>query len=261
VKAVLHLTKFSLRSMVRNPRAVVFTLLFPIVMLVLFNAVFAAGSDDHTVVPGGLDLDLDAYFTAGILAYAIVMATYSSLAIGLVSERESGELKRLRGTPMPSWAFVSSLVVRSVLLVALMTVIVLLIGRFAYGVHFPGDNVLGLVVYLVLGTSMFCTLGVALTVVTPSVDAVSTIAPFSAILLSFISGVFIPVEQLPKWAEEIGRIFPLAHLASGLQTTFSPDADNLGLSATNVAVLGAWHLAALAVAVRRFRWEPVAARG
>lgn len=260
-RVVLHLTRYGLRGLLRNPRAVVFTLVFPIVLLVLFNAIFTAGSDDDTVVPGGERLDLDAYFTAGILAYAIVFSTFSSLAVSLVTQRESGELKRLRGTPMPPWTFMAAQILRSVLLVVVMTVVVLLIGRFAYGVEIPSDNLLGLAVYLVLGTATMCALGIAITVVTPSADVAGTIAPFAVVLLSFVSGVFIPVEQLPDWAEAIGRVFPLAHLASGLQTTLSPDAADFGLSAENVAVLGAWGLAGLLVAARRFRWEPAAARG
>ena len=55
-----------------------------------------------------------------------------------------------------------------------------------------------------------CILGIALTSILPTAEAAATIAPFTAVLLSFISGVFNPVEQLPNWLEEIGRVFPLA---------------------------------------------------
>ena len=51
------------------------------------------------------------------------------------------------------------------------------------------------------------------------------IGPFTAVILSFISSVFIPIDQLPSWLEDVGRVFPLFHLAEGLQTTFgSPPA-------------------------------------
>jgi ABC-2 type transport system permease protein len=83
---------------------------------------------------------------------------------------------------------------------------------------------------------------------------------FSAVPLSFISGVFIPVDQLPDWLQEIGRVFPLAHLFDGLQTTLAPAATASGLSGTNVGVLALWAVAGLVVAVRRFRWEPQAVR-
>jgi ABC-type multidrug transport system permease subunit len=133
-------------------------------------------------------------------------------------------------------------------------------GHFAYDVSFPGDTFGGFVVYLLLGTATMCILGIALTAILPTAETAATVAPFSAVLLSFISGVFIPVDQLPNWLEEIGRVFPLAHLAEGLQTTLAPGATGSGLSGENVGVLALWALVGLVVAVRRFRWEPQAAR-
>ncbi len=255
----LRQTKYGLKSLGRNPRAIVFSLIFPVVLLVLFNSIFATGDSSSTELPGGEDLSTDAYFTAGIIAYAIVMSCFSTLAISLTSQRESGQLKRFRGTPMPPWTFMTSQILRSVLMVALMVVVLLLIGRFAFSVDIHGDTLPGLVVYVLLGTAAMCSLGIALTTVARTADAASTIAPFGAVLIAFISGVFIPVEELPSWLAEVGRVFPLAHLAEGLQTTLSSNASGIGLNAENVAVLAAWGIVALLVAAREFRWEPQAA--
>lgn len=259
VKVLAHLTKFGVKSLLRNQRALVFTILFPVVLLVLFNSIFAHG-DKTTTLSHGLELDEQAYFLAGILAYTIMLTAFSTMAIGLTTQRESGTLKRLRGTPLPPWVFMAAQVVRAVLLIAFMTVVMLLIGHFAYDVHFPGDTFGGFVVYLIVGTATMCILGIALTSILPTAESAATIAPFTAVLLSFISGVFIPVDQLPNWLEEIGRVFPLAHLAEGLQTTLAPGATGSGLSGENLGVLGLWAVVGLVVAVRRFRWEPQAAR-
>ena len=258
-RVLAHMTKFGVKSLLRNQRALVFTILFPVVLLVLFNSIFAHG-DKTTTLSHGLELDEQAYFTAGILAYTIMLSAFSTMAIGLTAQREGGTLKRLRGTPMPPWVFMAAQVVRAILLIAFMTVILLLIGYFAYDVGFPGDTIGGFILYLVVGTATMCILGIALTAVLPTAEAAATIAPFSAVLLSFISGVFIPVDQLPNWLEEIGRVFPLSHLADGLQTTLAPGATGSGLSGENLGVLGLWALVGLLVAVRRFRWEPQAAR-
>lgn len=252
-------TRYGLKSLFRNPRAVVLGLVFPVFLLVIFNAVFATSGDESTEFAGGT-LSTDSYFTAGILAYAIMMSGFSTLAIALTTQRESGQLKRYRGTPVPAWTFIASLILRSVVLCTLMTVVLLAIGKLAFGVDLPGEAFLGLVVYVFLGTATMCVLGIALTAVTPSADAVSTIAPFGSVILSFISGVFIPVDQLPNWIEEIGRVFPLYHLAEGLQTTFAASSGT-GLDAGNVALLGAWAAVGIVVAARGFRWEPQASRG
>jgi ABC-2 type transport system permease protein len=136
-----------------------------------------------------------------------------------------------------------------------------LVAHFAYGVDFRAGAVGEMILYIVLGTFTMCTLGIALSCVTTSTEAASAIAPFSVVILSFISGVFIPVDELPDWLVEIGKIFPLAHLASGLQRALVPAVAGSGISGANVAILAAWGVAGLVVGSRGYRWEPREARG
>jgi len=255
---VLRQTYYGLLSTRRNPRAVVFALLFPIVFLFLFNSIFASsGNNDNTVDVNGTTLDLNTYFTAGLIAYAIMLNCYSTLIVSLTTQRESGQLKRYRGTPVPSWTFIASLVLRSVLLVAVMVVVMVAIGSAAYRVDIHGTAVVGLVVYAVLGTATMCAVGIAVSAFCPTPDAAGTIGPFSAVILSFISGVFIPIDQIPQWLQEVGKVFPLYHLAAGLQVSFGTSSGT-GLSANDVAVLALWAIGGGVVAARNFRWEPQA---
>jgi ABC-2 type transport system permease protein len=247
-------------SIVRNPRALVFNVAFPIVLLVLFSAILATGDNEFTDFQGGR-IRTATYFTAGIIAYAVMMSAFSTLTIGLTTQREAGMLKRLRGTPMPAWTFLTAQIVRSILLVAVMVIVLMVIGGLAYDVSIPTDTLPGFIIYLVLGTATMCALGLALTSVTSSAEVASTVAPFSAVILSFISGVFIPTSTLPEWLVHVGEVFPLAHLAEGLQNTLFHSASGIGLSAENVIVLAAWCLGSLIVAARLFKWEPQSSRG
>jgi ABC-2 type transport system permease protein len=248
-------TRYGFKTLFRTPRVLVFSVLFPIVLLVMFNSIFTSGSNSTTEFHGHR-IDTATYFTAGIIAYAVMTSAFSTLCVAITARRERGELKRLRGTPLPPWTFMVAQVLRSVLTVALMVIGLLLIGRFAFNVSIPGKTVGGLIVYLVLGTAAFCTLGIALTVFTPTEEVASTVAPFTAVILSFVSGVFIPISTLPDWLQQIGRVFPLYHLADGLQNTFFPVGGGIGLSGSNVTSLVVWGLAGLIIAVRRFKWEP-----
>ncbi len=181
LRVLFHLTKFGIRGLLRNQRVLVFTIAFPIILLVLFNSIFAHGRDTTTLTRG-VELDEDAYFTAGILAYSIMLSAFSTMAIGLVAQRESGQLKRLRGTPLPPWVFMVAQVMRAIILISFMAAVLLLIGHFAYDVHFPSDTFGGFILYIVLGTATMCILGIALTAVASTAEAASTIAPFSAVL-------------------------------------------------------------------------------
>jgi ABC-2 type transport system permease protein len=251
----LKQTRYNLVETLRNSRVLVFTIVFPVVMLVIFNSIFASG-DNATVEFAGGTISTDAYFTAGILGYAIMMSSFSTLAIGITTKRESGALKRMRGTPMAPWTFIVAEILRSIVLVVVMAVLLLLIGHLAFDVSIPGEGLVGLVVYIALGTASLAALGIAITVFLPNADAASTVAPFSAVILSFVSGVFIPVDTLPNWLEEVGRVFPLYHIAEGLQTTLVENAGGTGLDRGNVAVLAVWGVTGIAIAARHFRWEP-----
>jgi ABC-2 type transport system permease protein len=253
VALVVKQTGYALKTTSRNPRAVVFTVIFPIVMLLLFASIFSKGGDAQTTFQGG-KIDTDAYFTAGIMAYAISMACFSSLAIGLTTERESGQLKRFRGTPVPSWTFLAARICRSIVLVAIMVVALLVIARLVFDVRLSSEGIAEVAVFTVLGTAAMCALGIAVTTLTNTADSAATIAPFGTVLLAFISGVFIPTDQLPDSLVQIGKVFPLAHLASGLQAAFGTGA--VHLNGENVAVIALWGAAGIIVAARTFRWEP-----
>ena len=257
---VLAQARFAITTALRTRRTVFLTALFPVILLILFNSIFTSSGDQTTTLPSGEKLDIQAYFTAGLLAYAATLSTFTTLAVVMTTKRESGELKRFRGTPMPAWTFIAAWILRALAQVALMGVILLGIGAIFYGVDLPGAQALGLVVYLLLGTAAMCSLGIAITAFTPTVDAASTIAPFTVVILSFFSGVWIPVDQLGNTLEHLGKLFPLYHLANGLQTTLVPGASGIGLSGDNVSALVLWTAVGIALAARRFRWEPQAAR-
>jgi len=251
---VLRQAGYGLKSASRNPRVLVFTVAFPIVLLLLFGSIFGKGSNGTTRLDGGGRIDADAYLTAGIIAYAIMMACYSSLAITVTTQRESGQLKRFRGTPVPAWTFIVARIARSIVLVVVMSVALLVLARIAFDVRTSAAGFAELAVFTVLGTAAMCALGIAITTFTTTTDSASTIAPFSTVILSFISGVFIPVDQLPDSLVQIGKVFPLAHLAAGLQGAF--DQGGVHLSGENVAVLALWGGIGIVVAARTFRWEP-----
>lgn len=88
----------SLRQFVRNPVAAFFTLIFPLMFVVVFNLLNA---DVYLRASSGATVRFAQYFTPGIAAFGIITACYSSLAVTTVSQRDLGVLKRVRGTPLP----------------------------------------------------------------------------------------------------------------------------------------------------------------
>jgi ABC-2 type transport system permease protein len=237
LRIMLTQARYATLGMLRTPRAMVFGMVLPVVLLVLFGEIFAKGSNTFTRVDG-MKIKTVAYYTAGITAYAIMMQTFASLAITVVSQRETGQLKRLRGTPMRSWTFIAAYVLRSIVSVTVALVVLYAVGVLAFGVHLHAAGIVGLIVYAA---------------------SASAVGPFAAVILSFISGVFIPLKSLPSWLQTVGKIFPLEHLAAGLQRGLVVGATGTGLKASDVGVLVAWAVAGLVIAAVGFRWEPQAA--
>jgi ABC-2 type transport system permease protein len=260
-RIVLALAHNAIRVSLRTPRGLVFTMAIPLLLLVIINSVVIGSTGDTTNLPGGLELSAHAYVTAGIIAYSISLSTFTTLAVSLTTQRERGQLKRYRGTPMPPWAFIVGQIVRASAQALVVSTLMLLVARIAYGIPIPESTFPAFVLYVVLGTATLCSLGIALSAFTPTVDSASTIAPFSVVMLGFFSGVWIPVDQLPTWLETFGKIFPLYHLALGLQTALAPGASGSGLEFQNVLVLALWALAGARIASRRFLWEPQTSGG
>ena len=255
LRILLSQTRYALVASMRNSRAVVFGIVFPVVLLVLFNSIFTSGSNANAGFHHAR-VSTRALLTAGLASYALMLQSFSALAIAVTTQRESGQLKRLRGTPMRPWTFIVAHVLRAFIFAIVMVAALLLISVIAFGVHVPGGALIGVAVYVALGTAAMATLGLAITAFTPTVDAVSSVGPFGAVILSFISGVFIPSSALPDWLARVGQVFPLAPLADGMQRAVTGVGGRSGLTAHNLLVLAAWGAGGLVVAARRFRWVP-----
>ncbi|MGA8218711.1 MAG: ABC transporter permease [Solirubrobacterales bacterium] len=252
---VLIQTRYALTATLRTPRALLFGALFPIIFLILFNSLFSNGAAATTTVEGHV-VGVHSYFTAGLIAYALALSCFSTPLMALVAQRERGQLKRQRGMPVPAWTFVAAQVLRSVAFAFAVGAVMIAIGIAAYGVDFPAQTIPGFVIYLFLGTATLSALGIAATALAKNEDSAQPIGAFTVVMLSFISGIFIQIDTLPNWMADIGRVFPLYHLASGLQTTVSKDPTGIGLNGGDVIVLALWGLAAIRIATKRFKWEP-----
>ncbi len=255
VSLALAQTRYALRGFLRDPSALGFTALFPVVLLLLFNAIFRGVTDFN-----GTSVRAPAYYTASIISYEIMLVSFSSLLVRVTTNRERGLLKRFRGTPMPSWVYLFSEIGRTLVVVAATVAVLVAVGAAFYHVTLSAHLAAGLVTYVVAGVFCFSALALALTRLCRTADAASAIGPLAATILAFLSGVFIPVAVMPAWMLDLGRVFPLEHLARGLQAAFLLPGST-GITVVDLVGMLAWGVAGLIAAVRLFRWEPLGSAG
>jgi ABC-2 type transport system permease protein len=247
---VLHQLRYDQKAFWRNPASVFFTVAFPVVLLLIFATVFG----DQTIdVDGGIEIT--AYYVPAILTLSVISATMQSLAMSLVIAREDGRLKRGRGTPLPAWVFIAGRVGNSIVVALLMLILIAALGRVLYGVAIPWGELPAILVTLVVGAAAFSCLGIALTAAIPSQDAAAPIVNALLLPLYFLSGVFIPDDELPQGVIDFANHFPIRDFFQAFFNAYLPGGDS-GLDWGNLAVVAIWGVAGLLLAIRFFRWAP-----
>jgi ABC-2 type transport system permease protein len=237
----------------RNPQSRYFTVLLPIVFLVIFEAIFKG----RTVIEGR-PIGITVFYVPGIMTLGIISASFVNLTQAVVAQRESGELKRLRGTPLPASFVITSRATVGVVVAIVMSALLLTIGRIAYNVPIHSSTIPGLVVAVVVGAASFACIAFAVSTRITAAEAAAPATNLAVLPLYFISGVFVPESQIPKFLHDIALVFPIEHLAHAVRVPFI-HAHGAGVSAGDLLVVAAWGLAALLVAARTFQWSPRAA--
>lgn len=251
VRLALHQFRFDQKTFWRNPGSVFFTIALPLIFLFIFESIF--GNDELEGLGG---LKTTTYYVPAILTLAIVSATLQSLAMQLTVDRESGILKRGRGTPMPNWVFFAGRVGNAIVISALMLLIVPAIGRLIYDVSIPWEHLPAVLVTLAIGAASFCCLGIALTAVIPNEDAAPAITNVSVLPLYFLSGVFIPETEIPEGVLRVADLFPVRHFFEAFFTAWDPGTVGSGFEWGHLAIVAGWGAVGLVLAIRFFRWTP-----
>ena len=236
----------------RNPAAAFFTFILPLMFLVILNAIFG---DSETEIPGGT-VEAPSFYVPAMAALSVVNACYTSIAMTVSIQRDEGLLKRLRGTPLPGWAYIFSRIAHSTLIALLLVVIVVAFGAVFYDVEVPGTTMPAFILTIAVGAAAFSALGLAVVAFTPNAEAAPAVANGTILPVLFISDVFIRLENPPEWLDIAGDIFPIKHFSEACQRAFNPFYGGSGFEWVDLAVIGAWGLVGAALAVRFFSWEP-----
>lgn len=232
-----------------NRIGAIFTVGFSVVFLVLLG--IGAGNSTVSYLH---HIKLVQYYVTGFVAYGIMAACFTTLCMSLVNRRETGLLKRLRLSPLPTWAFLSAIFVSTIIVSVVQVVLLLIIGRWGFHVHFPQD-VGAFVVVLVVGAVCFTALGVAMSTVVPNQDTAGPVTSVVFFVLLFLSGLWFPLKPGSGLAQ-FSAWFPLRPFIVAVFNSFNVQRGVSPWSWHDLLVVLAWGAGGAVVAVRRFRWAP-----
>ena len=232
------------RSVWREPVYAFFALAFPSIFVVLLPLVIGDPEVDGFA--------FSVWMTTGMPVFGLALIAYVTLPETVASARDQGVLKRLRGTPLPAWAYLAGRIASTFWIVALSVAIVLLLGWLIHDIVPVTAGWLPLVITLALGTACLAALGLAVASLVPDADAVPGITLATFMPLVFLSGVFPLAEVLPEVVADIVAWLPLAPLIDATRAAFLE-----GLWAgRELTIVTAWAVLGAVIAVWRFRWEP-----
>jgi ABC-2 type transport system permease protein len=252
---VLHQARYDLLGILRNRQARFFTLILPLLFLIIFVGVFG----NHIVHTEGTRVKLSTYYVPGLSALGVIAASFVNLVISITAQREGGILKRRRATPVSAWVLIAGRTLTAVTVSLTVLAVLLAFGRIAYGVTLPTSTLPGVALTAVVGSITFCVLGYALSSAIQNEDAAQPTVQAIMLPLYFISGVFVPNINLPGWLRHVAEVFPVQHLADGLHNAYNPTVHGVGIVWSDIGVLALWAAIGLAVALRRFSWLPATA--
>ncbi len=242
---VWHQVRYEQLSFWRNPQSAFFTFAFPVVIIIIFGALFGRAGPS----PYFYGLSALQYYVPTIAAVSVLGSCYSQLAIVLSMRRQNGILKRVRATPLPAWAYFLGLLAHCI--VVSVVDVALIVGTGAvFGVPLP-THWPAIAAALVLGAASFCALGVGVASLIRNSEAAPSVVQLVLFPLVFISGTYLPIHSAV-----LNRIAGALPVRPFNQALTGPFAYHTGLDWKNLGVLAAWGAAGAFVAIRRFRWTP-----
>lgn len=237
------------KAFFRNPAAAGFTFIFPVMFLVIFGLIY--GDETYDLASG--KIPAIQYQLAQILVFSVVGTTFVGLVTSLAIRRDTGELKRKRGTPVSPAVILGGVIGNGVLLAMLMSALVIVLSVVLFGADVDLARVPVLILTLLVGALTFCALGTLVAALVPNGDSASAIANLTIFPLYFLSGVFIP--DVPDSLEGIAGHFPLRPFLLSLAEVFDPSAP-AGPDWANLTIVAIWGVVAAVLSVKLFRWSP-----
>ena len=245
-----------LKMFYRRPEQVVLTFSMPAAICLLLGSIFTAKPPNSPVSTG-------AVIAASMLAYGILSTSFINLGISVAADRDTGALKRLRGTP----ATASSYFIGKIMLVAIVSVaeavILLLVGIFVFGLQLPSDiyGWFTLLWVFALGVVSCSLLGVFISNFASNAVSAAVLTNGPAVGLQFVSGTYVPLMVLPPWMLIVGSIFPVKWMAQGFRSVLLPEQMVAFEPAGSwehgriFLVLSAWSIVGLLACLLVFRWS------
>jgi ABC-2 type transport system permease protein len=242
--------RYQMLLLTRNPRAMVFSLVIPVLLLVL-------SSSRH----GHLDPRAEDALVAGLATFGLIVTAYVSHAVGLVTSRQEGVLRRWRATPLPTWCFFAGKIAATALIALASVAIAVAAGAGLYHVQLSTGAALSLLLVFILGALAWAAVGTAVTALVPTAQSAAPVLMLTYLPVILFSGGLGSVSSEPGWLATVARYLPAQPIIDAATRALQHGGTGLApIPGHDLAVLAAWAIAGVVASVCFFRWDPVRPR-
>ena len=242
IKSIQALYVAHMLGYARSRTAIYWSLAFPLFFLFIFGYVFGRGKT----------ADID-YLMPGLLTITTISGSFFGVAMRIVTERETGVLRRLRLTPVPALAVVAAHALTALTVLLASLAVQVTVARLAFHFTVKGSP-LGLFAVLAMGGLALIPIGLVAGSVARDSKTAPAITNFLFFPMMFLSGAAIPFAFLPEWMQRLARLVPTTYLVESLQGIIVRGVHVFELG-TPFVMLALTSLIGLALNGLLFRWE------
>jgi ABC-2 type transport system permease protein len=240
----------------RRPEQLALTFSMPAVICLLLGSIFSAKLPNS-------DTSTGAVIAASMLAYGILSTSFINLGISVAADRDTGALRRLRGTPATATSYFVGKIALVTIASLAEAVILLAVGVLIFKLRLPSDvgEWWTLTWVFLLGIVSCSLLGIFISNFASNAVSAAVITNGPAVGLQFVSGTYVPLMALPAWMLTIGSLFPVKWMAQGFRSVLLPPEMVAFEPAGSwehgriFLVLAAWSVVGLICCLRVFRWS------
>jgi ABC-2 type transport system permease protein len=240
MKRFLILAKANLLMNLRNRSTLFWNFVFPIGLIALYGIIW----------PQAIS-----WLTAGIVVLNIMSSGLLGDSSRLTNLRERGILRRVQATPIPTWQFIGAYIMTRLLLVLAQSAAIVGTAVLLYGAEFTWGGLTAALPLALAGGLVFLTIGQLISAIAPTSGAAGAIGQVIYFPLMFVSNLFVPNDQLPRWLVDIARWTPATMLVDMVRPALVP-VPAAQPALINLAGLAVYGIVALILAAKLFSWEP-----
>ncbi|MGH9123002.1 MAG: ABC transporter permease [Acidimicrobiales bacterium] len=203
VSDMVTMARRDLLVWLRVPSYLFFTIIQPIMFVLLFRYVF--GGAIHVNVPGGY---VD-YLMPGIIAQTAAFGSFAT-AIGLAREMQTGVIDRFRSMPMARSAVLAGRLVADTFRLIVVVLVVVAVG-YAVGFRFH-DGVVPAIAMCLLSVALgvtICTVSAFIGLAIHDEESVGSFGLAWLFPLTFVSSAFVPIHSMPGWLQVFANNQPV----------------------------------------------------